>query len=74
MLRSAERRHSRQQARRDAAEAWAAIDRRLVDQAAWVPLVNERVVDFVSARVQNYQFHPYWGFIAAQAWLRTAGG
>ncbi len=55
---------------RAAADVWAAIDRRLVDQAAWVPLVNERVVDFVSARVQNYQFHPYWGFIADQAWLR----
>ena len=31
----------------------------------------EQVVDFVSARVRNYQFHPYWGFIADQAWLRV---
>jgi YVTN family beta-propeller protein len=54
---------------RAAAAVWATIDRELVDQAAWVPLVNERVVDFVSARVRNYQFHPYWGFIADQAWL-----
>jgi YVTN family beta-propeller protein len=54
---------------RAAAAAWAKIDRELVDQAAWVPVVNERTVDFVSARVRNYQFHPYWGFIADQAWL-----
>lgn len=55
---------------RAAAAVWAGIDRDLVDQAAWVPLVNERVVDFVSSRVRNYQFHPYWGFMADQAWLR----
>jgi peptide/nickel transport system substrate-binding protein len=54
---------------RAAAAVWARIDRELVDQAAWVPVVNERVVDFVSARVRNYQFHPYWGFIADQAWV-----
>jgi YVTN family beta-propeller protein len=54
---------------RAAAAVWANIDRELVDAAAWVPMVNERVVDFVSARVRNYQFHPYWGFMADQAWL-----
>ena len=54
---------------RAAAAVWANIDRELVDQAAWVPMVNERVVDFVSARVRNSQFHPYWGFIADRAWL-----
>jgi hypothetical protein len=31
--------------------------------------VNERTADFVSARVRDYEFHPYWGFIADQAWL-----
>jgi peptide/nickel transport system substrate-binding protein len=54
---------------RAAAALWAKIDRELVDQAAWVPLVNERTVEFVGARVRNYQLHPYWGFIADQAWL-----
>jgi YVTN family beta-propeller protein len=49
--------------------AWARIDRELVDQAAWVPIVNQRGIDFVSARVRNYQFHPYWGLIADQLWL-----
>jgi ABC-type transport system substrate-binding protein/DNA-binding SARP family transcriptional activator len=54
---------------RAAAAVWAKVDRELVDRAAWVPLFNERVVDFVSARAHNYQFHPYWGFMADQAWL-----
>ncbi|HEX6714464.1 MAG TPA: ABC transporter substrate-binding protein [Thermoleophilaceae bacterium] len=48
---------------------WARIDRRLVDLAAWVPMINELGLDFVSERVRNYQFHPYWGLIADQLWL-----
>jgi ABC-type transport system substrate-binding protein len=54
---------------RAAAVIWARIDRRLVDLAAWVPMVNELGVAFVSERVRNYQFHPYWGLIADQLWL-----
>jgi peptide/nickel transport system substrate-binding protein len=49
--------------------AWARIDRELVDQAAWVPIVNERGIDLVSSRVRNYEFNPYWGLIADQLWL-----
>jgi hypothetical protein len=41
-----------------AASLWARIDRKLVDRAVWVPLINEHGIDFVSARVRNYQFHP----------------
>ncbi len=54
---------------RAAAAVWAKIDRELVDRGAWVPLFNERAVDFVSARVHNYEFHPVGGFMADQAWL-----
>jgi hypothetical protein len=32
-------------------------------------VVNERAVDFVSARLRNYQFHRL-GFMADQAWLK----
>ena len=49
-----------------AAELWARVDRAAVDEAAWVPLVNPRLIDFVSARVRNYQHHPYLGIIADQ--------
>jgi peptide/nickel transport system substrate-binding protein len=55
---------------RAAASVWAGIDHELVDRAAWVPLIDERGIDFVSARVGNYQVHPYWGIIADQLWLR----
>ena len=55
---------------RGAASAWAAIDRQLVGEAVWVPLVDLKGIDFVSARVRNYHFHPYSGMIADQLWLR----
>jgi YVTN family beta-propeller protein len=55
---------------RAAAGIWAKIDRQLVDEAPVVPLINEHGIDFVSARVRNYQVHPYWGLIADQLWLR----
>jgi peptide/nickel transport system substrate-binding protein len=58
---------------RAAASIWARIDRELVDEAAWLPLIEERGLDFVSARVRNYQFHPYWGVVADQLWLRKSG-
>ena len=54
---------------RAASALWARIDRALVDQAAWAPTVELHGLDFVSARVRNYQFHPYGGLIADQLWL-----
>jgi peptide/nickel transport system substrate-binding protein len=55
---------------RRAAAAWAKADRRITDQALWVPTVNAHAPEFVSSRVRNYQFHPVWDFIASQAWVR----
>jgi YVTN family beta-propeller protein len=55
---------------RRAAALWARIDRRTVDEAAWVPLVNTRIFDLVSQRLGNYQHNPMWGFLADQVWLR----
>jgi peptide/nickel transport system substrate-binding protein len=52
-----------------AANAWAAVDRRVVDSAGWVPLVTPREVEFISQRVGNYQYHPIWGLLADQLWL-----
>jgi DNA-binding SARP family transcriptional activator/ABC-type transport system substrate-binding protein len=49
---------------------WARIDREFVDRAAWVPLVNSRWIDFVSARVHNYEADPSLGLIADQVSLR----
>ena len=51
---------------RSASELWAELDRKVVDGAAWVPLVNPRHVDLVSKRVRNYQHHAVLGVIADQ--------
>ena len=48
---------------------WAALDRRLVDRAIWAPLVNARIVDFVSDRLRGYQSSPIYHFLPAQAWV-----
>ncbi len=49
---------------------WARVDRMLVDRAALVPLYNLRAVDFVSARVGNYQFNPFSNSLYDQLWVR----
>ena len=53
-----------------AARLWAEIDHELVDRAYWVPTVNVGIAELVSPRLRNYQYHPVWGFMAAQAWVR----
>ena len=52
------------------AAAWAAVDRRLTDAAAWVPTVSLRDVELTSRRLRNYQYNPVWGFLADQSWVR----
>ena len=49
---------------------WADIDREFVDTAAWVPLYNAYGADLVSERVGNYQYHPQWGALVSQMWVR----
>lgn len=49
---------------------WARIDRRLVDRAAWLPLVTPANTDLVSQRVGNYRYHPLWGPLIDQLWVR----
>jgi peptide/nickel transport system substrate-binding protein len=53
------------------ARIWAEIDRNLVDQAAWLPTLNERGLDFVSTRVTGYESMPYWGLLADQLSIRS---
>lgn len=49
---------------------WARIDREIVDEAPVVPLFTLKQVDIVSRRVGNYQFHPQWGVLFGQLWVR----
>jgi YVTN family beta-propeller protein len=53
-----------------ASALWADAERALVDQAAMVPLVQRHAVAFVSRRVGNYQFHPQWGTLLDQLWVK----
>jgi peptide/nickel transport system substrate-binding protein len=50
--------------------AWTRLDHRLVDEAAWVPLVNPHFIDFFSVHVHNYVADPTLGLIADQVSLR----
>jgi YVTN family beta-propeller protein len=49
---------------------WSEIDRAIVDQAPYVWLVNPTEVEFVSERIGNYQWHPQWGMLLNQLWVR----
>jgi YVTN family beta-propeller protein len=53
-----------------AAAEWVAVDHRLVDRAALVPMVNEIASDLVARRVGGYQYHPQFGALIDQLWLR----
>jgi len=53
-----------------AAARWAAVDREPTGRAPWVPLYNPRDLTVLSARVGNYQFHPYWNVLIDQLWVR----
>jgi YVTN family beta-propeller protein len=51
-------------------EAWARVDRLLIDRAPLVPLVSQTAAFFVSERVGNYQNHPLWGPLFDQLWVQ----
>jgi peptide/nickel transport system substrate-binding protein len=50
---------------------WAAIDRAIVDKAPYLWMVNPITVEFVSERVDNYQWSPQWGSeLLNQLWVQ----
>ena len=49
---------------------WAAADRRLVDLAVVVPLVNEAAAIVTGPRVGNYAWSPATGPLLGQLWVR----
>jgi peptide/nickel transport system substrate-binding protein len=49
---------------------WAGIDHDVTDHAPWLPLVNLHALDLLSPRVGNYEFHPQWGILLDQLWVR----
>ena len=53
-----------------AAQLWQRVDRAVVDEAPWLPLINERGIDLISERVGNYQRNPQLGVLLDQLWVR----
>jgi peptide/nickel transport system substrate-binding protein len=49
---------------------WADVDHAMTDQAPWVDLFNPKQIDFLSARVQGYQWNPQWYILIDQQWLK----
>ena len=49
---------------------WAKIDKAVMDQAPAVPLFNPKRVDFVSARVGNFQFSYMYNWIFPLSWVK----
>ena len=50
--------------------AWAHLDRELTNLAIWLPTVTNKTTDIVSNRVGNYEYHPLWGAMYDQLWVR----
>ena len=49
---------------------WAEIDRAIVDEAPYLWLANSIAVEFVSERVDNYQWSLQWSVLLNQLWVR----
>jgi hypothetical protein len=55
---------------RAANDAWARLERQVIDRALIVPVITPKAADFVSERVRNYQRHPLFGMLISQVWVR----
>jgi ABC-type oligopeptide transport system substrate-binding subunit len=53
-----------------ASDAWASVDRAVVDAAAYIPFGNDARYDFVSRRVGNPLVNPITGPLVAQMWVQ----
>jgi peptide/nickel transport system substrate-binding protein len=49
---------------------WHRVEQALLAEAPVVPTENTKNVDMVAKRVGNYQYHPQWGALLDQLWLR----
>ncbi|MDX6386982.1 MAG: hypothetical protein QOD85_784, partial [Gaiellaceae bacterium] len=49
---------------------WQRAERLILAQAPIVPAYNKQQVDLLSKRVGNYQYHPQWGALVDQLWVR----
>jgi ABC-type transport system substrate-binding protein/streptogramin lyase len=51
-------------------ELWARAERRLLNAAPLIPIDNRVATFLASERLRNDQYHPLWGRMLEQAWVR----
>jgi peptide/nickel transport system substrate-binding protein len=49
---------------------WQRAERSVLELAPMIPTTTRLNVDFVSERVGNYQYHPQWGALLDQLWVK----
>ena len=54
----------------DAIEKWRRVATAVAAQSPTVPLVNEDSISLTAERVGNYQYHPLWGPLLEQMWVK----
>ena len=54
----------------EATELWRRVETSLADQAPTVPLVSDNNISLTAEHVGNYQYHPLWGPLVEQLWVR----
>jgi peptide/nickel transport system substrate-binding protein len=53
-----------------ASQAWGQIDRQITDKAPWLPMYNPRLDVATASQVGNFQYHPFYGLLLDQLWVR----
>jgi peptide/nickel transport system substrate-binding protein len=49
---------------------WQKAERQILAQGPIVPIDNQQDANFVSKRVGDFQYHPQWGALLDQLWVR----
>jgi peptide/nickel transport system substrate-binding protein len=49
---------------------WQRAERAILAQAPAVPLYNQENVAYVAKRVGNFEYHPQWGVLLDQLWVK----
>jgi YVTN family beta-propeller protein len=52
---------------------WQKVGQDFLAAAPMIPAYNGRAIVFLSKRVGNFQYHPQWGTLLDQLWVRNSG-
>ena len=54
----------------EALSRWEVVSELIASKSPLVPLVNQDSTSITATRVGNYQYHPIWGPLLEQMWVR----